>query len=112
MVSASGVEDKSAIVSAPNNHFRSGPDSRVTGSCDRGAFGAGGPPSVSRWIVSPAAVEVGPAAVVTTPYNHFPAGPDHRVNEAGAGGIGQAHGLPGIHDGIVPAPAATVGISA
>ena len=68
--------------SAPDDHFAAGPHRRVSLSGSGRVGCAGGCPTVSAGIVSPASIKDG-AVAVSAPDDHFAASPDCRVSEIG-----------------------------
>jgi len=96
IVSAAGIENFSAVKSAPHDHFTAGPHRRVTEPGSGGVGGAGGCPTIGAWIISPAAVKSVWKPLLAAPDDHLSAGPHRRVTEPGIGRVDCAGRCPGI----------------
>src|SRR5439155_21231144 len=99
-VSPAGVHLHAVFIkSPPNDHFTAGPHCRVIGSGIGRVGPAGGHPTVSAWIVSPAGIQ--PAAAA--PDDHFAASPDCCVNNWAVRRIGSGGCRPAVRARIISA---------
>src|SRR5439155_24947011 len=92
VVSAPAVRSVFAAVavSAPDDHYTTGPHCRVIRSGIGHAGGGGGRPTICCPIVSPAGVKDAADVADSTPDDHFAAGPHCRVRESAIGRAGGA----------------------
>src|SRR5438094_535816 len=99
-VSPAGVHLHAVFIkSPPNDHFTAGPHCRVIGSGIGRVGPAGGHPTVSAWIVSPAGIQ--PAAAA--PDDHFAASPDCCVTKGAVRRIGSSGCHPAVGARIISA---------
>src|SRR5207253_5948159 len=95
IVSAAGVQEAAAVVSAPDDHFAASPGCCVMVSASGRIDGAGGCPTVCAGIISSAGVQR-VAAGQSAPDDHFTAGPDCRVNLSRSGRAGGVRWSPRV----------------
>jgi hypothetical protein len=96
IVSAAGIENVSAVKSAPHDHFTAGPHRRVTESGSGGVSGAGGCPTICAWIISSAGVKSVWKPLLAAPDDHLSASPHCLVTGSGIGRVDCAGRCPGI----------------
>ncbi len=100
IVSPARVQNGTGPKSAPDDHFASGPNCRVTESGSRRVGDAAGSPTVGRWIVySTGACLIG--STISTPHDHFSPRPSCRVNVSSGRRVGGARSRPTVGSGIV-----------
>ena len=102
VVSSTCIEDYVLVITAPNDHFTTGPDCSMADSATRSVTQACSSPIVTAGIVSSACVyKVNP--IKTTPDQHFNPCPHRRVRGSARGRIGGACGCPVVRSGIISA---------
>src|SRR4029077_5204818 len=94
IISPAGVHI-SAVISAPDDHFTSGPHRSVNFPASGCAGGAGGCPTVGGRMISAASVKI-PANINPTPDDHFAAGPHCCVIRSASGRVGEAGSCPRV----------------
>ena len=99
-VSSAGVEKLRFSSSAPQDHFSSGPDCRVTESRGGRVGRAGGCPTLGAGIVFPSGVKLNRGSE-TPPYDHLIPSPDCCVGGSTLRRIGDCRGCPSVCLGVV-----------
>ena len=100
IISGAGVHNAAGIrdVSAPDDHYTTGPHCRVVEPRVGRVDGAGGCPTVGARVISPAGIQImgGTVAKVSAPDNHFAAGPHCRLAFSGRGRVGEGRCSPRV----------------
>ena len=89
-------------ISAPEDHFTTRPDRRLSLSRTGCSSGVGRAPAIRSRIISPPGIEAG-RAIPAAPNDHFAAGPDGRMSFSGSRRVEGARGSPTVGEGIVSA---------